>query len=115
MYGAFLLGYISISPSQLKFAAYEEQIAKDIIRLCAGKRSLAPGFAKIIRDAFLALPDVVCECTWVVEVLYEFMYLSTIRDLDFLVETPLARVFDEVCLVGEKFVSRLRVVTCGSH
>lgn len=72
------------------------QISKEIIKLCKGKRSLAPAFASTLRQGYLNSPDAFCSRKWTVDIILDFINFAPSREPEFVVETSMARIFDEI-------------------
>ncbi|TGZ85278.1 hypothetical protein EX30DRAFT_337660 [Ascodesmis nigricans] len=62
-----------------------------------GKRSIRPKISKALRDAFLAAPDTITRCNWLIDVILHLIEMPTIaKDPDFYLEEAIAGIFDEL-------------------
>ncbi|KAL7270903.1 hypothetical protein RUND412_006375 [Rhizina undulata] len=97
---AFHVSILKASLQRGEVAQVLSQIAEDILRLSTGKRSIGPAFARALKDAYESEAEVFSSCKWVEPVLRGFIDAMPNRDLDFVNEMPLARLFEE--LGGDK-------------
>jgi hypothetical protein len=62
-----------------------------------GKRSICPALSEALRNAFLTDPNVVCASHWLIDLVVDLINAtSNMKDLEFSLETALAKAFDEL-------------------
>ncbi|KAI5806946.1 hypothetical protein EDC01DRAFT_7245 [Geopyxis carbonaria] len=61
------------------------------------KRSIKPKFSLSLWNAFIESPEVVCSSPWLVDIVVDIINTSmNVKDMDFIVDYPLAEVFNEI-------------------